>query len=347
MTFPSRNPATGQVVGEATECGEAELDGAIAAARQALDGSDWARDSALRAESVQRLHDALVGHGDAMRALLTAEVGLPIGLVSSHYDEPVARLLSTVPADSPGLVAVITPFTSPLAVALDAIGAVLLGGGTVVLKPAPDASLAALELARIAAAVLPAGVLTVVTTRDVDVAIALTTDPRVDEVRFTGSAVNGERVRGTATGAGKRVVLDPGGVAPVRADTAEEVAAAAAVMCAHAGQGCRLPATVLVPKDRYDELVEVAARTMADTGVGDPTDPATVCGPVVSPVQRARVLRYLALAETEGGRFVTGGHAVDRDGGWWIAPTVVAGLTTSSRLAREEILGPVLVVVPA
>ena len=113
---------------------------------------------------------------------------------------------------------------------------------------------------------------------------------------------------------------------------------------AHAGQGCRLPATVVVPAGRYDEMVEVAARTMADIGIGHSSGPATVCGPVLSPVQRGRVLRYLALAEAEGGRFATGGYAVDRDGGWWIAPTVVAGLTAESRLVREEILGPVLVV---
>ena len=130
------------------------------------------------------------------------------------------------------------------------------------------------------------------------------------------------------------------------ADLTAVVTAAATTMCAHAGQGCRLPTTVVVPETRYDESVEVAARTMAGIGVGDPTDPATTCGPVVSRVQRDRVLRYLALAEAEGGRFATGGHAVDRDGGWWIAPTVVAGLTAESRLAREEILGPVLVVLP-
>ena len=349
-TFPSRNPATGQVVGQVHESCSDDLDDAISVARRVVDDTGWGRDPALRRAGVRRLHDALVEYGDGMRGLLTAEVGLPARLTPGYYDEPVARLLIAVPAHRPGVVAVITPFTSPLAVALDAIGPVLLGGGAVVLKAAADASLVAVELARIAARVLPAGVLTVVTTRDVDVAIALTTDPRVDAVRFTGSAVNAERVRVTATTAGKSVDLDAGGTTPLHAgddaDPAAVVADAAAAMCAHAGQGCRLPATVVVPRNRYDELVEVAARIMADIGVGDPTDPSTTCGPVVSPVQRARVLRYLALAEAEGGRFATGGHAIDRDGGWWIAPTVVAGLTAESRLAREEILGPVLVLVP-
>jgi len=312
----------------------------------------WAGDPAGRAEALRRLHDMVLDHRDDLVTLLVADAGLPVGLAAAHLDDPVARLLApTLVAEAAGeVIAVITPATSPLAVALDAIGPALAAGGAVVLKPAAAVSLVALELARIAALALPPGVLTVLTTRDVDVAIALTTDPQADAVHFTGSAVNGERVRATAAGAGKRVELDLGGVARVDAshapDPAAVVARAAAAMCVHSGQGCRLPATVVVPAGRYDEMVEVAARTMAAIGLGDPADPATVCSPVLSPVQRGRVLRYLAIAESEGGQFATGGHGVERDGGWWIAPTVVAGLTAESRLAREEILGPVLVVLP-
>ena len=166
---------------------------------------------------------------------------------------------------------------------------------------------------------------------------------------FTGSPVNGERVRETAGAAGKRVRLDLGGidrrVVAYDEDLAAVVAAAATAVCTHAGQGCRLPATLVVPAHRYDEAVEVAVETMTRIGLGDPRDPATVCGPVVSRVQRDRVLRYLALAEADGGRFATGGHAVDRPG-WWIAPTVVTGLPATSRVAQEEILGPVLVLLP-
>ena len=115
----------------------------------------------------------------------------------------------------------------------------------------------------------------------------------------------------------------------------------------HAGQGCALPTRLLVPRERYDEAVQIAAATMESIGTGDPTDPGTVCGPVISEVQRDRIAAYLDLAEQEGGSFATGGEVDgDREGGFWIRPTVITGLTNDSRVAREEIFGPVLVVLP-
>jgi aldehyde dehydrogenase (NAD+) len=102
---------------------------------------------------------------------------------------------------------------------------------------------------------------------------------------------------------------------------------------------------LLVPRARYDDAVQVAADTMSALGAKDPTDPGTVCGPVISQAQRDRVESYLRLAVDEGGTFATGGHVIDRDG-FWVEPTVVAGLDNTSRLAQEEIFGPVLVVIP-
>ena len=349
-TYPTRNPATGEVLGQVPDAGVADADAAVDAAHRAFRDTVWSADAHLRRAAMERLQRTLVEHAGSLAALMTAETGLPVALAGPHLHEPLARLLGPHEPVTPGVVAVITPATSPLAHAIDAIGRALASGSTVVLKPAADAAWTALELGRIAATVLPRGVLEVVSSRDVDVAIALTTDPRVDAVDFAGSAVAGERVRVTATGAGKRVRLDVGGTVPVHvtddAGLPAAVAAAARAMCVHAGQGCRLPQTVVVPAARYDEAVEVAVRTMEETGVGDPTDPHTLCGPVLSPVQRDRVLRYLALAESEGGRFATGGRALDRSG-WWVAPTVVTGLGAQSRVAREEVLGPVLVVVRA
>ena len=115
-------------------------------------------------------------------------------------------------------------------------------------------------------------------------------------------------------------------------------------LAANAGQGCRLPATVLVPPHRYDEALRVAVEAMEAVVVGDPADPATRCGPLRSRVARDRVVRYLALAEAEGGTIALGGRVLDRPG-WWMAPTVVGDLSPQSRLVREEILGPVLMVV--
>jgi aldehyde dehydrogenase (NAD+) len=114
----------------------------------------------------------------------------------------------------------------------------------------------------------------------------------------------------------------------------------------HAGQGCALTTRVLVPRSRYDEAVEVAAKTMRGVPVGDPTDPNVLCGPLISAAHRDRVEGYLRSAVDDGGRFAAGGgRAADRDRGFWIEPTVIAGLDNTARAAREEIFGPVLVVI--
>jgi aldehyde dehydrogenase (NAD+) len=113
----------------------------------------------------------------------------------------------------------------------------------------------------------------------------------------------------------------------------------------HAGQGCAITTRLVVPREKYDEAVQVAADTMESIGAKDPADPGAICGPVISQLQRDRVEAYLELAVEEGGTFATGGHVIDQ-AGFWIEPTVVAGLDNSSRLAQEEIFGPVLVVIP-
>jgi aldehyde dehydrogenase (NAD+) len=125
------------------------------------------------------------------------------------------------------------------------------------------------------------------------------------------------------------------------------VGTAAFSVCVHAGQGCALTTRLLVPRERYDEAVAIAADTMASIGAGDPSDPGTVCGPVISRAQLERIRSYLDLAVEEGGRIVTGGDTpADRDAGFWISPTVIADLDNSARVAREEIFGPVLTVIP-
>jgi aldehyde dehydrogenase (NAD+) len=374
-SYDITNPATGQVIGQAPDAGPADLDAAIDAARRAFDETDWPTNHALRLDCLRRLHAALVEEGESMRALTTAEAGAPAFLTTGpQYDVPVegiawvADLLEsydwesdlgeaspmgirthrTVRKEPVGVVAAITPWNFPNQINLSKIGPALAAGCTVVLKPAPDTPWVAAELGRIANAILPPGVLNVVTTRDVDVAIALTTDPRVDLVSFTGSTVAGTRVMQQAAGTLKKVFLELGGKSAAivldDADLAAAVGTAAFSVCMHAGQGCALTTRLVVPRERYDEAVQIAAATMSGIGVGDPTDPGTICGPVISAVQRDRILRYLALAEAEGGTFATGGGIAERDGGFWVEPTVIAGLTNDSRVAQEEIFGPVLVV---
>ena len=178
----------------------------------------------------------------------------------------------------------------------------------------------ACELGRLAAehTDLPPGVLNVVPTRDVDVAITLTTDERVDLVSFTGSTATGTRIMQAAAPTLKKVFLELGGKSAAivldDADLPAAVGTAAFSVSLHAGQGCALTTRLLVPRERYDEAVQVAADTMAMLAPGDPTDPGTVCGPVISAVQRDRIKRYLDLAIEEGGTFACGGGESRRAG---------------------------------
>jgi aldehyde dehydrogenase (NAD+) len=173
----------------------------------------------------------------------------------------------------------------------------------------------------------------------------------VDLISFTGSTATGRAIMAAAAPTLKRVFLELGGKSAAvvldDADLRAAVGTAAFSVSVHAGQGCALTTRLLVPRDRYDDAVKVAAETMELLAPADPTDPGTVCGPVISAVQRDRILGYLDTARAEGATFAAGGGVDEsKDGGFWILPTVVAGLDNTSRLAREEIFGPVLVVIP-
>ncbi|MDT4916501.1 MAG: aldehyde dehydrogenase [Pseudonocardiales bacterium] len=379
-TFEITNPATEEVIGTAPAATDADVDAAIAAARRAFDVTDWATDLGLRVRCLRQLHQALVEHGPAMRALTTAEAGAPASFTSGpQYDVPVESLAWTIDLaenyawttdlgtaapmgiattreirrEPVGVVAAITPWNFPNQINLAKIGPALAAGNTVVLKPAPDTPWVAAELGRLAAehTELPPGVFNVVTSPHRSVGEQLTTDPRVDLVSFTGSTATGRAVMAAAAPTLKRVFLELGGKSAAvvldDADLGAGAGMAAFSVCIHAGQGCALTTRLIVPRARYDEAVEIAANTMRYVQVGDPTDPATVCGPLISAGQRSRVEGYLALARDEGGRFAIGGSRPRGDGferGFWAAPTVIAGLDNSARTAREEIFGPVLVV---
>jgi aldehyde dehydrogenase (NAD+) len=379
-TYAVLNPATGVEIARAPDATAADLDAAIGAARRAFDETGWSTDHDFRVHCLRQLHEALVDNGDAMRALTTAEVGAPAFLTAGpQYDVPVesvawvADLAASYPwetdlgvaepmgvptrrtlrREAVGVVAAITPWNFPNQINLNKVAPALAAGNTVVLKAAPDTPWVACELGRLAAerTDLPPGVLNVVTPRSNEVAAVLATDPRVDLVSFTGSTATGRAIMAAAAATLKKVFLELGGKSAAivldDADLAAAVGRTAFSVSIHAGQGCALTTRLLVPRDRYDEAVQVAADTMASIGANDPTDPGTICGPVISEVQRDRIKRYLDLAVEEGGRFAAGGD-VDhsKPGGFWIEPTVIAGLDNSARVAQEEVFGPVLVVVP-
>lgn len=382
-TYPILDPATGLQIGVAPDSTAEDVDAAIAAARRAFDESGWSTDRDLRVRCLRQLHAALLEEAEEFKTLTTAEVGMPgFMMMAAGFDVPVEGLKwvtdllegyvfetdlgvaspmgiatrRTVRREPVGVVAAISPWNVPTQINLAKIGPALAAGCTVVLKPAPDTPWVAAELGRLVAerTDMPAGVLNVVTPRSNEVAAQLTSDPRVDMVSFTGSTATGRAIMAAAAPTVKKVFLELGGKSAAivldDADVASAAAGTAFTVCIHAGQGCALTTRLVVPRDQYDVAVQAAADTMAAIGTADPADEGAICGPVISRVQRDRVEAYLRLAEEEGGTFATGGHVQEKDGelagGWWIEPTVVAGLDNTSRLAQEEIFGPVLVVIP-
>ena len=377
-SFLTINPATEQPLGEAADGTAEDMDAAIAAARTAFDETDWCRDVALRVHCLRQLRDALTEELEELRAITVAEVGAPVALTRrGQLEIPIAEL--TIPADTAqhypwrsdlgqaaplgiptrrtilrepfGVVGAITPWNFPHHLNLAKIGPALAAGNTVVLKPAPDTPWCAAEVGRIIAerTDFPPGVVNIVTASDHRVGAQLAEDPRVDMVSFTGSTVTGRAVMTAAAQTIKKVFLELGGKSAFivldDADLESACATAALAVCTNAGQGCSLTTRLVVPRERYDEAVAAAAAAMAVVPVGDPTGPATVCGPLISARQRQRVQGYLDLAVEEGGTFACGGgRPPELPVGFFIEPTVISGLTNDARVAREEIFGPVLVV---
>ena len=380
-TFETINPATEEVLGVAADGTAADLDAAIGAARRAFDGGapEWA-DPAFRAHCIRQLRDALQSHSDELRELTISEVGAPRFLTSiAQLDSPVEdlgfaadlaesyRWTTDLGEASPvgvkshryvvrepaGVVGAITPWNFPHQINLAKVGPALAAGCTVVLKPAPDTPWAAASVAAIAATEtdLPPGVLNVVNSSDHALGAMLSTDPRVDVVSFTGSTATGKKVMAGAAESLKRVFLELGGKSAFvildDADLGAAAGMAAFAACTHAGQGCAITTRLLIPRARYDEVVEMAAATMRSLAAGDPQDAGTICGPVISARQRDRIEGYLRAAIDEGGAFAAGGgRPADQERGFFIEPTLITGLDNSATVAQEEIFGPVLVAIP-
>ncbi|GAA2574048.1 aldehyde dehydrogenase [Actinomadura fulvescens] len=379
-TFDTLDPATEEVLGEAADATTADMDQAIGAAREAFDSSGWSTDLALRVRCLRQLRDALQRHSAELRELTIAEVGAPRFLTyGPQLDAPVADLgwfadlaesyewttdlgraepmgipsRRRVVREPAGVVAAITPWNFPHQINLAKLGPALAAGNTVVLKPAPDTPWCASVLGSLIAEEtdVPAGVVNVVTSSDHALGARLAGDPRVDVVSFTGSTATGRAVMTTAARSLTKVFLELGGKSAfIVLDDADLRAAcsyAAFAVATHAGQGCAITTRLLVPRAAYDEAVEITARSLRRIGVGDPQDDKTLCGPLISARQRERVEKYLELAVKEGGSFACGGgRPAGRDRGFWIEPTLITGLTNDHRAAREEIFGPVLVILP-
>jgi aldehyde dehydrogenase (NAD+) len=379
-TADNINPATEEVLGVTTDASAEDMEEAIAAARRAFDTTDWSTNHAFRQRCLEQLHNALQEEKEDMRAELVAEVGAPLAVTYiAQLDWPLAdairypaQLISTFPwermldqdakmgvpynrvvvKEPMGVVAAITPWNFPFEIISNKMGQILATGNTMVLKPAIETPWSALRWGRIIAEKtdIPAGVVNIVPASDNDIAQLLVTDPRVDMVSFTGSTAVGKMIQRLSGDTMKRNMLELGGKsAYLVLDDADMSMALPGCMGAliHSGQGCALATRMLVPRRHYDQAVEVATATFGGITVGDPTDAANFCGPLVSAKQRSRVLEYIEIAKQQGGRVTVGGGVPEGlDRGFFVAPTVVADVAPDHRIFQEEIFGPVLSITP-
>ncbi|MBI2694540.1 aldehyde dehydrogenase family protein [Mycobacterium nebraskense] len=375
-SFPSLNPANGNVIGYAPDGTVTDAQAAIAAARRAFDTTSWSTDVDFRSRCLDQLHKALLEHSEELRELTIAEVGATRSLTEGpHLDGPIsiaryyADLLKTYPMtedlgdieymgqrnnrwvekEAAGVVGAIIAYNYPNQLALAKLVPALAAGCTVVLKGAPDTSLITLALGEVIAkhTDIPPGVVNVLSSQDPAVGAALTTSPDVDLVTFTGSTATGRAIMAAASDTVKRVFLELGGKSALivldDADFPTAAMMAAFMITSHAGQGCSLPTRMLVPRAHHDELVELVKGNFAMIAYGDPADPGTYMGPLISERQRDKVDGMVQRAVAAGATLITGGNKVDP--GYFYEPTLLTNVDPDSEIAQDEVFGPVLVVI--
>jgi len=373
--FVTENPATEEPLCEIAAASAADVDRAVAAARTALDG-DWARLSAHeRGALLWKIADALEARADVFARLETLDNGKPI-YESRYVDVPGAvealryyagwadKITGTTqPVSGPfvlaytlrepvGVVGAITPWNFPLIQAIWKIAPALACGNTVVHKPASYTPLTALKFAELAAEIgLPPGVLNVVPGSGGEAGGALVAHPGVAKISFTGSTEVGRTIMRGAADSIKRLTLELGGKSPniVFADADLDAAAKGAYTGIFYGKGevCAAGSRLFVEAKVHDDLMSRLLARTKRLVPGDPLHPNTRLGALVSRTQRETVLRYVEEGRREGARVVAGGAAADVGGkGWFMQPTILDGVGNDMVIAREEIFGPVLAVIP-
>jgi len=375
-TFDTINPATGEVLTRVAEGDVADVDAAVRAARQAFESGSWPKmPAAERARILWRAADILMRRREEIAELETLDSGKPLN-DNLKVDIPMAADClqyfagwatkiqgETIPVAGPyfnytvrepvGVVGAIIPWNFPLLMAAWKAAPALCAGNTVVLKPAEQTPLTALLLAEILTeAGLPDGVFNVVPGFGPTAGGALVAHPGVDKIAFTGSTPVGQEVLRGAAGTLKRVSLELGGKSPnivfADADMEAAVRGATAGIYYNVGQVCSAASRLLVERSIHESFLEKLAERARKSVPGDPLDPKCRFGPQVSEEQMSRVLRYIGIGKEEGARLVAGGSRVKvGDGkGFFVEPTIFDGVRNDMTIAREEIFGPVLAVIP-
>lgn len=362
------NPATGEVIGAVASSDAADVDAAVAAAQAAFPA--WAaRTPRERSEILHRVADVISDNIEELSALECSNVGKPVSIVEFEMDLTVdnwrffasaGRFLegraageymdgytSMIRRDPLGVVGSIAPWNYPLNMATWKLGPALAAGNTVVLKPSELTPYTALRLGELLADVLPPGVLNVVCGQGETAGVALVEHPEVAMVSLTGSVAAGRAVAAAASTSLKRVHLELGGKAPVivfdDADIDAVVETLHAASFYNSGQDCTAPCRIIAGARVYDDLVAALSSSVASVVTGDPTDPATEMGPVVSADQLQRVAGFVDRARDAGAEVTVGGSVRD-GGGFFYEPSVVVGVGQASEIVQREVFGPVITV---
>ncbi|GAA4541792.1 aldehyde dehydrogenase [Mycobacterium paraffinicum] len=374
--FEVISPHTEEPIAEVAAAEAADVAAAVQAARAALDSGAWSRTiPAERIAAIRRLADAYDQRRAEMAGIITAEIGAPSSFAQRAQVGLPAMMMRAfcdlaerhawketrrgffgadvhVHKEPVGVVAAIVPWNMPQFLIATKLVPALLAGCAVLLKPAPESPLDALLLAQILDEIdLPPGVVSVLP-GDSAVGELLVSHPGVDKVSFTGSTAAGRAVAAACAANLTKVGLELGGKsAAIVLDDAAPEAVATGVRSAslsNSGQICNALTRLLVPQHRHDEYVDALAAEMTSLRVGDPSDPGTQLGPLVSRRQQTRVRDYIRIGQEEGAQVVTGGTEMPEglDRGWYVAPTLFASADNGMRIAREEIFGPVLTVIP-
>ncbi|BDH55779.1 aldehyde dehydrogenase [Tsukamurella sp. PLM1] len=372
-TFDVINPATEEVVATVPEAVEADVDKAVAAARQAFDHGPWPRTPLEdRIALLRKLSAKLAEHEADAAALVTSEMGAPI-TISTKMQSIGPRLLldafldlaplypwtdfrqsvtgnAMVTREPVGVVGAIVPWNAPLLITMIKLAPALLAGCTMVIKPTPETPLDAYFLAHLLDEIgLPPGVVNVVPAQR-EVSEYLVRHNGVDKISFTGSTGAGRRIGAICGEALRRCTLELGGKsAAVLLDDADldaAIAAIRAVSLRNSGQVCSNKTRIVVANSRREELYDRLVDLMASMPVGDPFDPATEIGPMASRNHRSRVEDYIGIGVDSGAKVLVGGRGVPDglDRGWFVNPTIFADVDPNARIAQEEIFGPVLTV---
>jgi aldehyde dehydrogenase (NAD+) len=369
--FETLDPANEQVITQVAEADAADIDAAVASARAAFEGEWGHMRAADRGNTLLRLADLIRQNQDALIELESLDSGKPVSAIKRQDLPAVLDTLTyyagwadkingqVIPArpdaltytvrEPMGVVGAIIPWNFPLMIGMWKIAPALACGCTVVLKPAELTPLTALKIGELAlAAGFPPGVLNVVPGFGKTAGAALVDHPDVDKITFTGSPVVGRQILRGAAGNLKRVTLELGGKSAniifPDADIDAAVKAAGSGIFFNTGQVCSAGSRILAHEDIYDDVVERLVNRAKGVRVGNPRDTSTAMGPLVSQVQMDRVLEYIAIGRREGAQVAVGGARLG-DSGYFVGPTVFAGVDHQMRISQEEIFGPVATVI--